>query len=52
MLREIFRYNRNALAPCIDLVVVARQGIEERPLVELEREFLKRSMELLRRLQG
>ena len=50
MLREIFRYNREALAPSLDLVVVARRGIEERPLMDLEREFLKRSMELLRRL--
>ncbi len=51
VLREIFRRNRAALRPPVDLVIVARTGIEERTLVELEKELLKRFKELVRRLE-
>ena len=51
VLREIFRYNRASLVPPLDLVVVARSGIGERTLAELEREFLGRFKDLVRRLE-
>jgi len=51
MLREIFRYNRTALQPSLDLVVVARSGIEKRSLADLSREFLRRCKELAGRLE-
>jgi ribonuclease P protein component len=49
--REIFRYNRPALEPPLDLVVVARPGAADRTMRELEREFLKRFAELARRFE-
>lgn len=49
MLREVFRYNRAALTTPLDLVIVARRGIEERSIADLESEFLRRCRELLRR---
>ena len=49
--REIFRYNRPALVPPLDLVVVARPGAADRTMRELEREFLKRFAELARRFE-
>ena len=50
VLREIFRYNRDALLPPLDLVVVARSGIKERTQADLEGEVLRRFKELVRRL--
>lgn len=49
MLREIFRYNRAALAASLDLIVVARPGIQERTAAEIEKELLTRFVELVRR---
>ena len=51
MVREIFRYNRAALAASLDLIVVARPGIHERTAAEIEKELLTRFAELLRRLE-
>lgn len=51
VLREIFRYNRANLTPSLDLVVVARSGIEGCSVAELEKEFLRRFAELARRFE-
>ena len=50
MLREIFRYNRAALAPSLDVIIVARPGIQERTREELEKEILTRIAQLVRRI--
>jgi ribonuclease P protein component len=49
MLREVFRYNRRTLEPPLDLVVLARPGIHERTVAELEAEFAGRFVELARK---
>lgn len=52
VLREVFRRNRCVLAAPLDLVVVARSGIEQRSLAELSQEFVRRCKDLARRLDG
>ena len=49
-LREVFRRNRHALLPPLDLVVNARPGIAERTVEQLEREFLECFERLVRRI--
>jgi len=51
LFREIFRYNRSALAPPLDLVLIARPGVDQRTTAELTREFLTRFAELARRVR-
>ncbi len=50
MIREVFRSNRHELVTPVDLVILVKRGIEERAVVELQREFLRRFGELVRRL--
>ena len=52
LLREVFRRNRQALSPALDLVVNARPGIESRTYAELEAEFVSRFEELRRRFRS
>jgi ribonuclease P protein component len=49
-LREVFRLNRAALCPPLDLVINAHAGIENRSVRELESEFRRGVAELARRL--
>jgi ribonuclease P protein component len=49
--REIFRYNRTVLAPPLDLVLIAKPGVDQRTTAELTREFLSRYTELARRVR-
>ncbi len=48
-LREVFRANRDRLEPALDLVVNGYLGCAERPVAELEREFLRSFRALARR---
>lgn len=48
VLREIFRRNRERLAPPIDVVVNAHPGLERRTMRQLEEEFLNRFSQLAR----
>jgi ribonuclease P protein component len=50
MLREVFRYNRAALAPHLDLVVLAKPGIHARALADLQAEFLADFRDLARKV--
>jgi ribonuclease P protein component len=40
-LREVFRRHQDVLPRGIDLVIVARQAVNRRPFVEMERKFLE-----------
>lgn len=51
-LREIFRRNRLALAPPVDLVVNASPSMVHRSLDELEREFLEGFARLVRGMRS
>jgi ribonuclease P protein component len=50
MLREVFRYNRAALTPHLDLVVLAKPGIQMRAVAQLQAEFLSDFRELARKV--